>query len=135
MSFCLIFITPILYGIFFPNTTLLGCMSNLTWLDFSVKKRKNQSSTWRTRLIFEFLLVKTKGTNNQVNCMMITSSMCPIQLFQTSFQLHCRINILILVANKNTLKRHQRLWNVFHAHFTMDPDLQSPVLLQWHNLK
>ena len=63
----------------------------------------------------------------EVNCMMITSSMCPLQLFQKRFQLYTTdINIFIPAAKKNTLKGTETE-NVFRAHFIMDPDLRSPV--------
>ena len=58
------------------------------------------------------------------NCMMITSSMCPIQLFQTRF--HCIADIRILILVEEHLKGNGD-WNDFHANFTMDPDSQSPV--------
>ena len=56
--------------------------------------------------------------------MMITSSMCPIQLFQTRF--HCIADIRILILVEEHLKGNGD-WNDFHANFTMDPDSQSPV--------
>ena len=101
-----------------------GCMSkfNLTqWFLILWWRNLKSSLQLKTRLIFEFLLRKILGTvkHVQVNCMRLTSSMCPIQLFQANFQLHCR-PILILDAKKNTLKGTD--WNVFCAHFTMDRD-------------
>ena len=74
-----------------------------------------------------FLLSRTSGAfkSAQVNCMIITSSMCPIQLFQTRFQLYCRQQHFNSFDKEEHLKGN-RVWNVFLVHFSMDPDSQSP---------
>ena len=66
--------------------------------------------------------------------MMITSSICPIQLFQTRFQLHCRHRNFNSCCKEEYLNGN-RYWNVFCAHFTIDPDPQSPVWCSDTNLK
>ena len=57
--------------------------------------------------------------------MMITSNMCPIQLFQTSFQLHCRHKHSNSCSKEEHLKdnrdcemffRHILPWNQIHSH-------------------
>ena len=52
-------------------------------------------------------------------------SMCPIQLFQTRFQLHCRHKNFNSCCKEHLKGNRDR--NVFCAHFTMDPDSQLPV--------
>ena len=130
------FFTPLLEEVFFPNITLLRLHVKIQFdpivSDLLMEKLKKQSPTQKTGLNFEFLLGRTSGAIKpaQGNCMMITSSMCPIQLFQTRFQLYCRHENSNSYCKEEHLKCN-RGWNVFLAHFIMDPDLQSPV----HNLK
>ena len=95
-----------------------------------MEKLKKQSSTLKTGLNFEFLLGRTLREQwslyKLAYFMLITSSMCPIQLFQTRFQLYCRHKNFNSCCKEEHLKGN-RDWNVFRAHFTMDPDSQSPV--------
>ena len=83
-----------------------------------------------------FLLSRTSGAfkSAQVNCIIITSSMCPIQLFQTRFQLYCRQQHFNSFDKEEHLKGN-RVWNVFLVHFSMDPDSQSPVWCSETTLK
>ena len=58
--------------------------------------------------------------------------MCPIQLFQVNFQLHCR-PILILDAKKNTLKGTET--EMFFVHISPWTEIHITSLMQQHYLK
>ena len=56
--------------------------------------------------------------------MIINSSMCPIKLFQTSFQLHCRLFNFNSFCKEEQLKCNRDCVMFLRAQFTMDPDLK-----------
>ena len=100
-----------------------------------MEKLKKQSSTNKTRLNFQFLLCKTLGAIKpvQVNCMMITCG--PTQLFQASFQSHCRHKNFNSCYKKEHLKGNRDCERLFCAHFTMGQDSPVTSLIQRHYLK
>ena len=131
--FCVVFITPLLEEVFFLILLSWGCTSkfNLTQL-LSICWWRNLKSSLQLKRPDKILSFFSAEHWEQwsmyrlANCMLITSSMCPIQLFQTRFQLHCRHKNFNSHWKEEHLKGN-RDWNVFCAHFTMDPDSQSPV--------
>ena len=100
-----------------------------------MEKLKKQSSTHKTRLNFQFLLCKTLGAIKpvQVNCMMTTCG--PTQLFQASFQSHCRHKNFNSCFKEEHLKGNRDCERLFCAHFTMDQDSPVTSLIKQHYLK
>ena len=121
---CLIFITSLLNGNFFSiYFTIEVAHQNLIWLDcfwFFAEKEEDQTNFW----VYSWQNIES-NQYVQVNCMTITSSLWPIQLFQ-AFNWIVDTNILILVAKKNTLKARETVKYFSHI-FYHGPSTQSPV--------